>query len=61
MADLLTGIAFFLIIEGLVYTLAPRFLVDMARRLPDMPEQSLRLAGLVAVAGGVGLVWLVRG
>ncbi len=61
MSDLLTGIAFFLIIEGLVYALAPRFLVEMARLLPSIPEQQLRLFGLVAVALGVGLVWLLRG
>lgn len=61
MADFLTGIAFFLIIEGLVYALAPSFLVAMARLLPEMPESQLRLAGLAAVTAGVGLVWFVRG
>jgi Uncharacterized protein conserved in bacteria len=60
MADILTGIAFFLIIEGLVYALAPRFLVTMARLLPSIPEEQLRLSGLVAIALGVGLVWLIR-
>jgi len=61
MSDILTGLAFFLIIEGLVYALAPRFLVEMARLLPSIPEQQLRLAGLSAMALGVGLVWLIRG
>lgn len=61
MSDLLTGIAFFLIIEGLVYALAPRFIVTMAKLLPSVPEQHLRLSGLIAVALGVGLVWLMRG
>lgn len=51
-ADLLAGFAFFLIIEGLVYALAPRFLVEMARLIPSIPPEHLRL---------VGLVWLVRG
>nr|WP_210259183.1 DUF2065 domain-containing protein [Agrobacterium sp. a22-2] len=60
-SELLTGFAFFLIIEGLVYALAPRFLVAMARLLPAIPEQQLRIAGLVAVAFGVALVWLIRG
>lgn len=60
MVDFLTGLAFFLIIEGLVYALAPRFLVAMARLLPSIPEQQLRLTGLAAVALGVGLVWLIR-
>ncbi|MCL6708204.1 DUF2065 domain-containing protein [Pseudomonas sp. R2.Fl] len=60
MADILTGIAFFLIIEGLVYALAPRFLVAMARLLPSIPEEQLRLSGLAAIVLGVGLVWLIR-
>lgn len=60
MADILTGIAFFLIIEGLVYALAPRFLVTMARLLPSIPEEQLRLSGLAAIVLGVGLVWLIR-
>ncbi|MCV9960968.1 DUF2065 domain-containing protein [Pararhizobium sp. BT-229] len=61
MSDFLTGIAFFLIIEGLVYALAPLVLVEMAKRLPHIPEQHLRLFGLVSVAIGVALVWMVRG
>ncbi|MEX2740705.1 DUF2065 domain-containing protein [Rhizobium mongolense] len=60
MQDLLTGIAFFLIIEGLVYALAPRFLVEMARLLPTVPERQLRIFGLGAVVLGVVLVWFVR-
>ncbi|MCX8996415.1 DUF2065 domain-containing protein [Rhizobiaceae bacterium BDR2-2] len=61
MSDFFTGLAFFLIIEGLVYALAPRFLVEMARILPLIPERQLRLAGLGAIGAGVGLVWLLRG
>lgn len=61
MSDLLTGFAFFLIIEGLVYALAPRFLVALARLLPAVPEQQLRATGLAAVVLGVALVWLLRG
>ena len=61
MADFLTGIAFFLIIEGLVYALAPSFLVAMARILPQVPEAQLRASGLVAMVAGVALVWLIRG
>ncbi|MDO9418787.1 DUF2065 domain-containing protein [Pararhizobium sp.] len=61
MSDVLTGIAFFLIIEGLVYALAPSLLIEMARRLPLISEQHLRLFGMMSVAAGVGLVWLLRG
>ncbi|MCP8893751.1 DUF2065 domain-containing protein [Shinella daejeonensis] len=61
MDDFLTGIAFFLIIEGLVYALAPSFLARMASLLPRIPESQLRLSGLFAVALGVLLVWSIRG
>lgn len=61
MSDFLTGLAFFMIIEGLVYALAPRFLVEMAKRLPAIPEQQLRYCGVGAVGLGVVLVWFLRG
>ncbi|MCT7663792.1 DUF2065 domain-containing protein [Shinella kummerowiae] len=61
MADFLTGIAFFMIIEGLVYALAPSVLKRMAEMLPTIPESQLRMSGLVAVALGVTMVWFIRG
>lgn len=61
MQDLLTGLAFVLIIEGLVYALAPRFPIEMAKLLPTVPERQLRVFGLAAIALGVGGVWLLRG
>jgi uncharacterized protein YjeT (DUF2065 family) len=60
-ADFLTGIAFFMIIEGLVYALAPSVLKRMAEMLPTIPESQLRMSGLVAVALGVAMVWFIRG
>ncbi|MDQ0421352.1 uncharacterized protein YjeT (DUF2065 family) [Peteryoungia aggregata LMG 23059] len=61
MDDLFAGIAIFLIIEGLAYALAPRFLVRMARLLPHIPEEQLRLLGLTAVTFGAAMLWLLRG
>jgi len=60
MDDLLAGLAIFLIIEGLAYALAPRFIVRMARLLPHVPEDLLRLLGLGAVMTGVAIVWLLQ-
>ena len=60
MDDLLAGFAIFLIIEGLAYALAPRFIVRMARLLPHVPEEQLRLLGLSAVTIGVAIVWLLQ-
>lgn len=61
MDDLLAGIAIFLIIEGLAYVLAPRFVVRMARLLPQIPEGQLRLMGLMAVTLGAAILWWMRG
>ncbi|MBD9372849.1 DUF2065 domain-containing protein [Rhizobium sp. ARZ01] len=61
MADFLTGIAFFLVIEGLVYALAPSSLKRMAALLPSIPDGQLRFFGLLSVAIGVALVWMIRG
>ncbi|MFN3508681.1 MAG: DUF2065 domain-containing protein [Allorhizobium sp.] len=61
MDDLFAGIAIFLIIEGLAYALAPRFLVRMARLLPGIPEDQLRLVGLTAITIGAAILWFLRG
>ena len=61
MDDLLAGFAIFLILEGLAYALAPRFLVRRARLLPQVPEEQLRLLGLAAITTGVAIVWWMRG
>jgi uncharacterized protein YjeT (DUF2065 family) len=61
MADFLTGIAFFLVIEGLVYALAPSSLKRMAAMVPSISESQLRVFGVVAIGLGVGLVWMIRG
>ena len=61
MSDFLTGVAFFLIIEGLVYALAPSVLKRVAELLPQIPEGQLRVSGITAVALGVVMVWFIRG
>ncbi len=58
--DSLIGLAFLLIIEGLAYALAPRLIKNMAQQIPAMSEERLRVFGVVALALGVGLVWLVH-
>jgi hypothetical protein len=60
MTDFLIGLAFFLIIEGLLYAAAPSFVKNLAALLPTIPEQQLRVFGLLAMTMGVGAVWLLR-
>lgn len=60
MADLLTALGLVLVLEGLLYAVAP----DAARRMAEMasrsPADTLRVVGLVAVGLGTLVVWIVR-
>ena len=61
MTDLLAAFGLVLVIEGLLWALAPGFGRRMLEAASEMPENSLRTAGAVAVGAGVFVVWLVRG
>jgi uncharacterized protein YjeT (DUF2065 family) len=61
MTDLAVAIGLVLVIEGLLWALAPRVGRKLLEATADMPESSLRMAGAVAVAVGVLIVWMVRG
>jgi uncharacterized protein YjeT (DUF2065 family) len=60
MRDLFVALGLVLVIEGAVWALAPRLGRRLLEATADVPEQTLRLAGLAAVTGGVLIVWLVR-
>lgn len=61
MYDLLVAAGLVLVIEGLLWALAPGFGRRMLDAASQMPDSSLRIAGAGAVAAGVLIVWLVRG
>lgn len=61
MSDLLAALGLVLVIEGMLWALTPGFGRRMLEAAAEMPETKLRLAGAVAVAAGVLVVWLVRG
>lgn len=61
MSDLLVAIGLFLVIEGLIYALAPGFIRRMAESLPLVSDQQMRTFGLAAIGFGVFVVWVVRG
>ncbi|MCC2110717.1 MAG: DUF2065 domain-containing protein, partial [Hyphomicrobiales bacterium] len=50
-----------LAIEGALYAAAPSSLKRMMIIALETPDGTLRTAGVVALALGVGVVWLVRG
>jgi uncharacterized protein YjeT (DUF2065 family) len=59
--DFLAAIGLVLVIEGVVYGGFPGLARKLATEVLSLPENALRIAGLAAIAIGVGLVWLVRG
>ncbi len=58
--DILTGIALVLVIEGLVYALAPSLVERMLEALRQMPLETRRTLGLVTVVTGVLLLWIAK-
>ena len=58
---ILLGLGLVLVFEGLVLALLPNRLEELIRLIDEMPVETRRLMGLVAVAAGVFLVWLTRG
>jgi uncharacterized protein len=61
MSDLGVGLGLVLVIEGLIWALAPGMGKSMAETAASVPPATLRLFGLGAVTLGVAIVWLVRG
>ncbi|GLS28781.1 DUF2065 domain-containing protein [Neomesorhizobium albiziae] len=61
MTDFLAAMGLVLVIEGLIYCGFPNLARKLATEVLATPENMLRMGGLVAVAVGVGVVWLARG
>lgn len=61
MSDLITAIALALALEGTLYALAPGGMKAMLRSMLELDDAVLRRAGLAALAGGVFIIWLIRG
>ncbi len=61
MDELLAAVGLVLVLEGLVYGAFPAFAKRLAAELMTMPESTLRIGGIAAMAAGVVIVWLVRG
>jgi len=60
MDDLLAALGLVLVLEGAFYALFPQGMINMMRRIPDIPPASLRLMGIVAIAIGWVIVKVVR-
>jgi len=60
MTDFIVAIGLVLVIEGLLWAAFPHYALRMLEAATEAPESNLRIAGAVAVAVGVFIVWLVR-
>jgi len=58
--DLLSAVALLLVLEGLLPFANPRGSRRTMAMLAQMPDDKLRLAGLVSMIAGLLLLWFVR-
>ena len=56
----LLAIGLVLIVEGLVYALAPSLIEELLDTLRALPLETRRVMGLVALTVGVAVVWLAK-
>jgi uncharacterized protein YjeT (DUF2065 family) len=59
--SLVIAVGLVLVIEGLLWSLVPDFTRNLMRSAIDMDDNTLRIAGVVAIAVGVFIVWIARG
>jgi uncharacterized protein YjeT (DUF2065 family) len=57
--EVLAGVAVVLAVEGLLYAVAPGVMRRAIASLAALPEDRLRLGGLVAAGIGIGTAWLL--
>lgn len=60
MAWALLALGLVLVVEGLVWALAPGLVEDLLAALRSLSHEERRLAGLGAVALGLALLWAAR-
>jgi len=61
MDDLWIALGLVMLLEGALYALFPNQMIEMMRKLPEIPPAVLRVMGIVGVALGWLVVHMVRG
>lgn len=56
----LIGFGLILIVEGLVYAIAPEVMKKLLLRMVEVPASALRTGGLIAAVVGFALLWAVK-
>lgn len=60
MTTILLAIGLVCVVEGLLWALAPGFFRRMAEKLPEIDDHTLRVAGVIVLAAGTGIVFLAK-
>ena len=58
--DLLVALALVLVIEGILPFLNPAMMRELQRKMAEMDDKSLRMAGLSSMLVGLVLLYLLR-
>lgn len=58
MSLLLLALGLVMVLEGLVYALAPSLLERMLEVLRSLPEAAVRQIGALVMVGGLVLIWV---
>ena len=58
--NVLMALGLVLVIEGLLYALVPAKLRAMMASMQKLSDDQMRMGGVIAMAIGVAVVWLVR-
>lgn len=61
MTDLIAGLGIAIVLEGMLWALAPDLARRIVREMADLQGQQLQAAAWGLVAVGLFLVWLTRG
>jgi uncharacterized protein YjeT (DUF2065 family) len=61
MSWLFLGLGLALVIEGLVFFFLPGRLENLLEAIATMSRDQRRMVGLVAIAIGVAMIWIVQG
>lgn len=58
--DLFVALALVLVIEGVLPFLNPAAMRELQRKMAEMDDKSLRIAGLSSMLAGLALLYLLR-
>lgn len=59
--EILTGVALFLVIEGMIPFVGPNKYREMVAQMSRLSDNHLRTVGLITMLAGLGLLFFVRG